>query len=102
LPSVFSVVSALVTGSFPVDGVYIADVYLACQHGRASFLKKNTTLNKTPYFLRLEPSLIEGAQMISKREGVTVTSIVEDALTAHLKHRVKAVINLPRDWRGEE
>ena len=40
--------------------------------------------------------------MISKREGVTVTSIVEDALTAHLKHRVKAVINLPRDWRGEE
>jgi hypothetical protein len=53
-------------------------------------LKKNTPLNKTPYFLRLEPSLIEGAQMISKREGVTVTSIIEDALEVHLRDRIKA------------
>ena len=54
-------------------------------------MKKNTTLNKTPYFLRLEPSLIEGAQMISKRDGVTVTSVIEDALEEHLRDRIKAM-----------
>ena len=48
---------------------------------------------KTPYFLRLEPTLVECMQMLSKREFVTVTSIVEDALREHLKVRVKAVLD---------
>ena len=48
---------------------------------------------KTPYFLRLEPTLVECMQMVSKREFVTVTSIVEDALREHLKVRVKAVLD---------
>ena len=66
------------------------------------FLKKMSQAKKTPYFLCLEPTLVEGLQLLSKHEGVTVTGIVEDALHSHLPTRIKRLgLKKPEPVKGE-
>ncbi len=47
--------------------------------------------NKTPFFIRLKPAIMDGLREAATREGTTITGIIEEALEKELPVRNKSV-----------
>ena len=41
-------------------------------------------MRKTPFFIKLRPDLLETLRQVSRERDVTITSLIEDSVDAHL------------------
>ena len=41
-------------------------------------------MRKTPFFIKLRPDLLETLRKVSRERDVTITSLIEDSVDAHL------------------